>query len=174
MVKNAGGNKNKGVARKYANKTTTSISQILDLLKDPYVVIAVVTKMNGNNCSIMTNDNLTLVGHIRGNMRGRSMRKNFISTHSFVLVQKRDWETTPKNCDVVHVLSATEISTLSSMPSIDISMLQRAIQSVATSTDIDTTDDFVFSNKISVNIEPSVEIADIELNPEEIINIDDI
>ena len=184
MVKNAGGNKNKGVARKYANKSTTSISQILDLLKDPYVVIAVVTKMNGNNCTIFTNDSLNLVGHIRGSMRGRSMRKNFISTNSFVLVQKREWETTAKNCDVVHVLTDVELSTLSNMPSIDILKLQLAIQTTATSIVIESADDFVFSNKVTPSIieEESTALTGlpisiretIETGGEDIINIDDI
>jgi translation initiation factor IF-1 len=116
-----GGKKGKGMANKSLNTTNNAP---LRLSNSPYEKYACVTKLNGNGmCNVITEDQITLLAHIRGNMRGASKRNNFISPFSIVLIGLREWESTPKNCDILSIYSSYDISNLSNIPTINISSL---------------------------------------------------
>jgi translation initiation factor IF-1 len=116
-----GGKKGKGMANKALN---TNNNAPLRLSISPYEKYACVTKLNGNGmCNVITEDQVTLLAHIRGNMRGASKRNNFISPFSIVLIALREWEKTPKNCDILFVYSSSDISYLSNIPTIHISSI---------------------------------------------------
>ena len=45
----------------------------------------------------------TSIAHIRGNMRGKHKRNNFVALHSIILIQLRSFETNAKNSDIIHI-----------------------------------------------------------------------
>jgi initiation factor 1A len=103
MVKNFGGNKAKGFARKsFAKKEHT-----LRTSQDPDEVYAQVTKIfGGKMCQVTTLDGIEMLCHIRGKFSGRGKRDNFIANGTWLLVGKREWESDDKkmlNCDVIEV-----------------------------------------------------------------------
>lgn len=111
-----GGKKGKGMANKALN---TNNNGPLRLSTHPSEKYACVTKINGNGmCNVTTSDGLTLLGHIRGNMRGSSKRNNFISPFSIVLIGLREWESTPTNCDILCLYSSHDVSALATIPNI--------------------------------------------------------
>ena len=120
MVKNTqGGGRTKGLARKHMNKGNQSNK--LRLPVEEGEQIACVTKMFGNGmCEIYNNDNIKLIGHIRGSMRGRQKRHNKITSSMLVLIGLRTWESTLKNCDILCIYSDEEVEQLKTLPSINI------------------------------------------------------
>lgn len=120
MVKNTkGGSGHKSLAR----KTVSSSSSIL-LPSNPLECLATVTKLFGNGmCLVSLSHNsqlLTLTCHIRGKFRSRNKSSNLITLQSVILVGLRDWETPPKNCDLLFVYDNLDLipsSILSSLPS---------------------------------------------------------
>lgn len=120
MVKNTqGGGRTKGLARKHISKGNQSSK--LRLPTEEGEQIACVTKMFGNGmCEIYNNDNIKLIGHIRGSMRGRQKRHNRISSSMLVLIGLRTWESTLKNCDILCIYSDEEVEQLKTLPSVNI------------------------------------------------------
>lgn len=119
MVKNLGGCRTKGLARKHMNKGNQSNK--LRLPVEEGEQIACVTKMFGNGmCEIYNNDNTKLIGHIRGSMRGRQKRHNKIESSMLVLIGLRTWESTLKNCDILCIYSDEEVEQLKTIPSVNI------------------------------------------------------
>lgn len=110
MVKNCGGNKAKGFARKSFAKTDSG----LRVSKEPEEVYAQVTKiLGGIMCQVVTLDGTEMLCHIRGKFRGRGKRDNFIGNGTWMLVGKREWEkesTKGKllNCDVIEVYNDSD------------------------------------------------------------------
>ena len=108
MVKNTGGNKAKGYARKgFAKKDTA-----LRVIQEEGEIYAQVTKIYGGTmCQVTTTDGTEMLCHIRGKFRGRGKRDNFISNGTWMLVGKREWEKESAdksklmNCDVIEVYS---------------------------------------------------------------------
>ena len=77
MVKNAGGNKTKGQARKFASGGAKNDK--LRISEDECEVYAMVEKMLGNGmCHVLCHDGLTRLCHIRGKFRGRGKRDNTV------------------------------------------------------------------------------------------------
>lgn len=103
MVKNLGGNKAKGFARKSFAKKDNE----LRISQDPAEVYAQVTKIYGGKmCQVITVDGVEMLCHIRGKFSGRGKRDNFIANGTWMLVGKREWENDDKkilNCDVIEV-----------------------------------------------------------------------
>jgi len=105
MVKNAGGNKAKGFARKSFAKGSNS----LRISQNELEVYAQVTKLlGGTNCHVVDEEGTTLLCHIRGKFRGRGKRDNFLAFGTWILVGLRDWEKEPSagkllNCDILEV-----------------------------------------------------------------------
>ena len=104
MVKNFGGNKAKGFARKSFVKKDNE----LRISQDPAEVYAQVTKIYGGKmCQVTTIDGTEMLCHIRGKFSGRGKRDNFIGNGTWMLVGKREWEKEGDgkllNCDVIEV-----------------------------------------------------------------------
>jgi len=104
MVKNFGGNKSKGFARKSFAKKEHS----LRVSEDDAEVYAQVTKIYGGSvCQVLCIDGTDMICHIRGKFRGRGKRDNLIGNGTWLLVGKREWEREVKgkllNCDVIEV-----------------------------------------------------------------------
>tara|TARA_B100000073_G_C23547717_1_gene498826 strand:+ start:285 stop:734 length:450 start_codon:yes stop_codon:yes gene_type:complete len=43
------------------------------------------------------------LAHIRGKMKGKQKRNNYVSLNSIIIIQIRDFETNAKNSDIIHV-----------------------------------------------------------------------
>ena len=108
MVKNAGGNKTKGQARKFASGGGKNDK--LRISEDECEVYAMVEKMLGNGmCHVLCDDGMTRLCHIRVKFRGRGKRDNNVENGSWLLVGLREWdlekkdETKMQNCDLLEV-----------------------------------------------------------------------
>ena len=108
MVKNAGGNKTKGQARKFASSGAKNDK--LRLSEDDCEVYAMVEKLLGNGmCHVLCHDGVTRLCHIRGKFRGRGKRDNTVENGTWILVGLREWdlekkdETKMQNCDLLEV-----------------------------------------------------------------------
>ncbi len=114
MVKNAGGNKTKGQARKFASSGPKA--DILRISEDICEVYAKVEKILGNGmCHVLCIDNVMRLCHIRGKFRGRGKRDNTLEIGTWTLVGLREWEQNKtentkssdklENCDLLEVYS---------------------------------------------------------------------
>jgi len=188
MVKNTGGNKTKGQARKFV---TAPKSNTLRLSEDVCEVYAQVTKTLGNGmCHVICIDGTTRLCHIRGKFRGRGKRDNTINNGSWILVGLREWELDKKsdgkklqNCDLLEVYDSS-----------DKEKLKKTVTNVCWSTFIqndnifgnndfsEETDNVKFTDESTEEYQKLVEsqISEkgnstvINFNEEEEINIDDI
>ena len=108
MVKNFGGKKTKGMARK---NLTARPNNILRVSTNEFEKYSQVTKLLGNGmCHVLCDDNVTRLCHIRGKFRGRGKRDNFVKTGSILLVGIREYESGGdgkklQNCDLLEVYS---------------------------------------------------------------------
>lgn len=125
MVKNTkGGTGTKALARKHQNNNNNTSSAKSRLPSCDLERIAICTKMLGNGmCNITTSNNLTLLGHIRNKFRGQHKRQNSISNNSILLIGLREWETVPKNCDVLYIYDEREFEAICSNPAFDLSLI---------------------------------------------------
>lgn len=121
MVRNTqGGGRAKGLARKHVNSNKQGGGK-LRLPVEEGEQIACVTKMFGNGmCEIYNNDNVKLIGHIRGSMRGRQKRHNKIVPSMLVLIGLRTWESTLKNCDILCIYNEEEVEQLKNIPNVSL------------------------------------------------------
>jgi translation initiation factor IF-1 len=110
MVKNFGGNKAKGFARKNMAKK----DNVLRVVEQEGEVYAQVTKIfGGTMCQVTTIEGKTMNCHIRGKFCGRGKRDNLIEINKWVMVGLREWENqeakgkTP-NCDLLEVYSDSD------------------------------------------------------------------
>jgi initiation factor 1A len=107
MVKNEGGNKAKGQARKHVIEGKQQKS--LRVSEDELELYAQVTKNFGNGMvDVECVDNVTRLCHIRGKFRGRGKKDNFVNVGSWLLVGLRAYEsggnkTKKQNCDLLEV-----------------------------------------------------------------------
>ena len=141
MVKNTNGGKGaKGLARKLSSND----NHRLRLSASDDEKYAFVKQMLGNGmCSVVTNDNLTLICHIRSKFRGRSKRNNFVTKNSILLVGIRDWENPHKNCDLLELYDDNDLIQLKKLPSINLSLFD-SFSSLNTSLFDDS--DLLFTN----------------------------
>lgn len=126
MVKNRNGGKGtKGLARKLSSSNDNHRLRLSTSDDEKY---AFVKQMLGNGmCSVVTNDNLTLICHIRSKFRGRSKRNNFVTKNSIILVGIRDWENPFKNCDLLELYDDNDLIQLKKLPFIDLSLFDSFI-----------------------------------------------
>jgi len=107
MVKNTGGNKAKGFARKNMIKGVSA----LRVSDDPAEIYAQVVKISGGAmCRVNDLKGKEMNCHIRGKFRGRGKRDNLIVSGTWLLVGLREWEQEPSpgkllNCDLIEVYS---------------------------------------------------------------------
>ena len=127
MVKNTkGGKGHKSLGRKYQSQT----NNVLRLSTDPLEQYAFVTKIYGGGmCEVWfidkNNKNIKIIGHIRKKMKGRQKRHNTIVPNSYVLIGLRDWETEPKNGDIICIYDENQIELLKQNPSVNLSSLNQ-------------------------------------------------
>lgn len=114
MVKNTkGGKGSKSLSRKLVNSdnNTTNVVRIPD---NDLEVFAIVTKMFGTICEVVTYDNKIYRCHIRGKFRGRSKRFSIVSVGKLVLIGFRDFEAPLfKNTDLLEIYEPNDFSSLS-------------------------------------------------------------
>lgn len=107
MVKNAGGNKAKGFARKDFIKKDGGLRTSCDQAE---LYAQVIKILGGQTCHVSTVDGKTLMCRIGGKFRGRGKRDNFLATGTWVLVGLYDWEKEPmtnklQHCELLEVYS---------------------------------------------------------------------
>lgn len=108
MVKNFGGKKTKGMARK---NLTARPNNVLRVSTNEFEKYSQVLKLLGNGmCHVLCHDNVTRLCHIRGKFRGRGKRDNFVKIGSLLLVGIREYESGGdgkklQNCDLLEVYS---------------------------------------------------------------------
>lgn len=113
MVKNTGGNKAKGFARKNLVKRDTAL-RVAD--EEGEIYAQAVKVMGGSIASAIDLNGNPLRVHIRGKFRGRGKRDNFIAPGTWLLVGLHSWEADSstsksseiKNCDVLEVYSDSD------------------------------------------------------------------
>jgi hypothetical protein len=126
MVKNAGGNKCKGGARKHSIQPESSSK--LRLPENASEIFAQVTSLLGNNMAyVMDETGKTRLLHIRGKFRTRGRRDNTITKGKWILAGKRDFETELSavssisskkkfdNCDLLEVYNDSDKHRLSEL-----------------------------------------------------------
>jgi translation initiation factor IF-1 len=110
MVKNAGGNKAKGYARKNMVKGASA----LRVSEDSAEIYAQAIKVSGGAmCRVNDLKGQEINCHIRGKFRGRGKRDNLIVPGTWLLVGLREWEQVPSsgkllNCDLIEVYSDSD------------------------------------------------------------------
>jgi len=180
MVKNTtGGTGTKSLARKHQSKSASTL-QLPEIVE--YEKFACVTKIFGNGmCQIVTNENLTLIGHIRGKFKAKkNKRHNIITVNSIVLVGLRDMEKPPKNCDLMTIYDDNEIEQLRQLPNINIERLlnlrlsydgvsNKQINDIDFTNDIDSDD--LLNRKQETQIYKDESFI---IESEETVNVDDI
>jgi initiation factor 1A len=179
MVKNiTGGSKHKSFARKGASdkgKTRLRLSE------DPAEKYAHVTKMYGEMCDVLCDDNKSRKCFIRGKFRGKGKRNSIILVGSVVLIGMRDWSSDDNKCDLLEVYTDQEVLQLKNHPKVPTAFLSLLISS--SDAKVVTEDDsemFEFSNIIKTadeSIMPTHTGKDDEvfiLDTIDEINIDDI
>lgn len=115
MVKNTGGCKTKGLARKLVN---APVNTKLRLPEDECECYAKVLKMLGNgmcHVNLVYKDKLfeNVICHIRGKFRNRNKRSNLVSNGDTLLVGIRDWESNIENCDLLFIYNIQLINLIS-------------------------------------------------------------
>jgi initiation factor 1A len=181
MVKNTtGGTGSKSLARK---NQVSSRNEKLRLPEDALEQFAVVIKMLGNGmCAIITNENKSLIGHIRNSFRGKNKRHNMVSVGSIVLVGLYDWERDPKNCNIMVIYDQNQIEQLKAIPNIKIDNVLSQLYSTTNKNQLKSKEennfDFVAEEDDRlVDIEPQripTSSIDEEIEIQDEINIDDI
>jgi translation initiation factor IF-1 len=149
MVKNTGGNKAKGFARKNLIKS----SHALRISEDPAEIYAQANKiMGGSICRVHDVKGQEMNCHIRGKFRGRGKRDNLIVPGTWLLIGLREWEMEPSagkllNCDLIEVYSETDKARLkNSVTHVDwSSFVANDIRAIGSTSDA-TNDDIEFAD----------------------------
>jgi len=128
MVKNTGGNKTKGQARKFINsddkKDTKKLRESSDLLE----IYCQVEKVLGNGMyNVICLDGKNRLCHSAGKFRGRNKKDNFVSLGTWLLVGLREYEAGGsnkklQNCDLLEVYTDSEKERLKTTVNQDWSM----------------------------------------------------
>ena len=194
MVKNFGGSKTKGYARKNCN--TGKKDNTLRLVEEEGEVYAQVTKIfGGKMCQVMTLDGTIMKCHIRGSFsRPRGKRDNFIAVNTWVIVGLREWENQEAkgktlNCDLLEVYNdAEKIKLRSNVTNVNWSRFvandQRSLNSSSAEEELDDEfDGFKFASEATIEYEELIKkqledskagISNDIVNDSEQIDVDDI
>jgi initiation factor 1A len=172
MVKNQGGKRTKGAARKMLTSRPSNKLRLSECEEEKY---AFVTKVCGGRiCQVKTLCSIELLCHIRGKFSGRNKSANLITIGSLLLIGIRDFG--KNECDVIEVYNANEVELLKQMPDIDLSNMHKYTNPFHSSEiSINTEDDLLIDFRRTK--EPTEEIIntnEIIMEENETINIDDI
>jgi initiation factor 1A len=188
MVKNEGGNKAKGQARKHVIDSKQQDKKVLRTAEDELELYAQVTKNFGNGMvDVECVDGVTRLCHIRGKFRGRGKKDNFVNVGSWLLVGLRAYESggnksKKQNCDLLEVYNDFDKERLKLSVNIDWSAFI-ARDNINTNQDKKTTEN---TGEVSFGNEKSSDYLDlialqsqgksktIAVEDDEKINVDDI
>lgn len=148
MVKNEGGKRTKGVARKNQQQTHTHRLRMSECEEEKY---AIVRKLFGNSCDVFCDDSKERLAMIAGKFSGRNKRNNTIAAGSIVLIGLRSWATViegkTEKCDILEIYSAQEFDQLKQRPNFPTIFLDSSIrQTFGDSKAAAPTDEFMFSS----------------------------
>ena len=109
-----GGNKQKGMANKEGGGVNEERMRFAegDGVSGLEVYGRVVRALGNGMFHVLDALNRTLVAHVRGKMRGKSKRSNLIKVDDIVLIGLRQWESIPKNCDILYIYDPSQSSIL--------------------------------------------------------------
>jgi initiation factor 1A len=125
MVKNTGGNKAKGQARKFVNSDDKKDTKKLRESEDPLEIYSQVEKVLGNGMyNVICIDGKTRLCHSAGKFKGRNKKDNFVSLGTWLLVGLREYEAGSnnkklQNCDLLEVYTDSEKERLKTTVNID-------------------------------------------------------
>ena len=114
MVKNTGGNKTKGQARKFVQSESKKDTKMLRESEDPLEIYCQVEKVLGNGMyNVICMDGKTRLCYSAGKFKGRNKKDNFVSLGSWLLIGLRAYEAGRnnkklENCDLLEVYSDIE------------------------------------------------------------------
>jgi initiation factor 1A len=180
MVKNStGGSGSKGLARKHfaAKPTHLRLSQDID---EKY---AHVTKMYGEMCEVICDDNISRKCFIRGKFRGKGKRSSFIKVGEVILVGTRSWSSDTTKCDLLEVYTAQEVMQLKNHPKVPSTFISMNVTEPTGFTSEDKPNGFEFTNIVKEQDMEDIMPSDINdkitnhkfvLDTSEEINIDEI
>jgi initiation factor 1A len=143
MVKNTGGKRTKGLARK--NETGFSVNRLRvpECEQERYAVVRKI--FGGSRCDVFCDDLVARQAIIRGKFSGKNKRRNIIAPGTIILIGIRDWATLSESkiqeCDVLEVYSPLEFDQLKQRPSFPYAFLN-----INTTDNKPPIDDFVFSS----------------------------
>jgi initiation factor 1A len=117
MVKNTGGNKAKGQARKFVISSKQDNRKLRES-DDPLEIYAQVEKVLGNGMyNVICIDSKQRLCHSAGKFRGRNKKDNFVKLGTWLLVGLREYEAGSnnkklQNCDLLEVYNDVETERL--------------------------------------------------------------
>ena len=147
MVKNTGGKRTKGLARKNQSQGFTSRLRVSECEEEKY---AIVRKLFGNSCDVFCDDSKGRLAMIAGKFSGRNKRGNLIVPGTIVLIGLRSWATViegkSEKCDILEVYSAQEFDQLKQRPNFPTSFLDSTMRELFGESKASApADEFVFS-----------------------------
>ena len=175
MVKNLGGNKAKGQARKYVNNDK-KVNKNVRVSSDSLEIYAQVEKVLGNGMyNVVCIDGRNRLCHSSGKFKGRNKKDNFVKLGTWLLIGLRDYESSStnkklENCDLLEVYNELETEKLKTTVNEDWSLFisNDDKNSFATKKIIESSESYVFGD------EKTLEKRETIAEDEEEINIDDI
>jgi initiation factor 1A len=170
MVKNTGGKRTKGLARK--NETGFSVNRLRvpECEQERYAVVRKI--FGGSRCDVFCDDLVARQAIIRGKFSGKNKRRNIIAPGTIILIGIRDWATLSESkiqeCDVLEVYSPLEFDQLKQRPSFPYAFLNINNNNTDNKQPFD---DFVFSSINNDNdnidnndIQPTTILQDTEID----------
>jgi initiation factor 1A len=191
MVKNTGGNKTKGQARKFVNTNDKKDTKTLRESEDPLEIYCQVEKVLGNGMyNVVCMDGKTRLCHSAGKFRGRNKKDNFVSLGTWLLVGLREYESGGnnkklQNCDLLEVYNDNEKERLKTTVNQDWSVFIKndAKNSFTTQQVVETSENVIFGDAKTMEYQalmtaemakPSENRGIVTVAGGEEINIDDI
>ena len=190
MVKNLGGNKSKGQARKYVN-TDKKDSKKLRVAEDPLEIYAQVEKVLGNGMyHVVCMDKKNRLCHSSGKFKGRNKKDNFVKLGTWLLIGLREYESGGENnkklqnCDLLEVYNDFETEKLKTTINENWSVFiaNDDKNSFTTKKEVESSESYIFGDVktleyqslMAAELLKPVEKREIVLVDEDEINIDDI
>ena len=154
MVKNTGGNKTKGQARKFIQSENKKESKTLRESEDELEIYAQVEKVLGNGMyNVICIDGKNRLCHSAGKFRGRNKKDNFVSLGTWLLIGLRAYEagrskTKLENCDLLEVYNDIEKEKLKTTVNQDWSVFVKndAANSFTTKQVVEISENIVFGD----------------------------
>ena len=145
MVKNTGGKRTKGLARKNETGFAVNRLRVAECEEERYAIVRKI--FGGSRCDVFCDDLVPRQAIIRGKFSGKNKRRNIIAPGTIILIGIRDWATLSESkiqeCDVLEVYSTLEFDQLKQRPSFPYAFLNYNNNNDNNKKPID---DFVFSS----------------------------